>query len=53
LPRAIEGRWRRLKDNSQVFQHAFDFPEAYRTSNQVDRPMNYLDRTLYAMQDFH
>jgi hypothetical protein len=44
---------RRLKDKSQVFQRAFDFPEAYRTSNQVDRPMNYLDRTLFAMQDFH
>jgi hypothetical protein len=53
LPKAIDGRLRRLKDKSQFFQRAFDFPEAYRTSNQVDRPMNYLDRTLYAMQDFH
>ncbi len=46
-------RLRRLKDKSRFFQRAFDFPHAYRTSNQVDRPMNYLDRTLYAMQDFH
>jgi hypothetical protein len=53
LPRSIDGRLRRLKDKSQFFQRAFDFPDAYRTSNQVDRPMNYLDRTLYAMQDFH
>jgi hypothetical protein len=30
----------------QLFQRAFDFPKAYRTSNQVDRPMNDLDRTL-------
>lgn len=53
LSKAIDGRLRRLKDKSQFFQRAFDFPNAYRTSNQVDRPMNYLDRTLYAMQDFH
>ena len=31
LPKAIDGRLRRLKDKSQVFQRAFDFPEAYRT----------------------
>jgi hypothetical protein len=53
LPKAIDGRLRRLKDKSQFFQRAFDFPDAYRTSSEVDRPMNYLDRTLYAMQDFH
>jgi hypothetical protein len=53
LPKAIDGRLHRLKAKSRFFQRAFDFPEAYRTSNQVDRPMNYLDRTLYAMQDFH
>jgi predicted transposase YbfD/YdcC len=53
LPKAIDGRLRRLKGKSRFFQRAFDFPDAYRTSNQVDRPMNYLDRTLYAMQDFH
>ena len=53
LPHAIAERVRRLKDKSKFFQRAFDFPDAYRTSNQVDRPMNYLDRALYAMQDFH
>jgi hypothetical protein len=53
LPKAIDGRLRRLKGKSRFFQRAFDFPDAYRTSNPVDRPMNYLDRTLYAMQDFH
>jgi len=31
----------------------FDLPHAYRTSNQVDRLMNYQDRILYAMQYFH
>jgi hypothetical protein len=53
LPKAIDGRLQRLKDKSSFFQRAFDFPTAYRTSNEVDRPMNYLDRILYAMQAFH
>jgi hypothetical protein len=53
LPKAIDGRLRRLKGKSRFFQRAFDFPDAYRTTNQVDRPMNYLDLSLYAMQDFH
>lgn len=53
LPTAIAQRIRRLRGKSEFFQRAFDFPDAYRTSNQVDRPMNYLDRSLYAMQDFH
>ncbi|NER32370.1 MAG: hypothetical protein F6J89_33445 [Symploca sp. SIO1C4] len=50
---SIEQRLKRLTNKSLFFQRAFDFPNAYRTSNQVDRPMNYIDRTLYAMQDFH
>ncbi|MFG6107717.1 hypothetical protein U2F10_36185 [Leptothoe sp. EHU-05/26/07-4] len=53
LPNAIHDRLQRLREKSLFFQRAFDFPNAYRTSNQVDRPMNYLDRALYAMQDFH
>jgi hypothetical protein len=32
---------------------AFDNPQAYRTSNAVDRLMNYQDRKLYAMRYFH
>jgi hypothetical protein len=53
LPKAINDRLQRLRGKSLFFQRAFDFPKAYRTSNQVDRPMNYLDRALYAMQEFH
>jgi len=53
LPKAIKQRLLRLRAKSKYFQRAYDFPEAYRTSNQVDRPMNYVDRTLYAMQGFH
>ena len=32
---------------------AFDYPAAHRTSNAVDRLMNYQDRKLYAMRYFH
>lgn len=53
LPPAIGARLRRLRGKSSLFQRAFDFPEAYRTTNQADRPMRYLDQTLGAMQDFH
>ncbi len=35
------------------FKIAFDFPDAYRTSNALDRLMNYQDRILYAMQYLH
>jgi hypothetical protein len=35
------------------FKHTFDDPDAYRTSNQVDRLINYQDRILYVMQYFH
>ena len=35
------------------FKIAFDFPAAYRTSNALDRLMNYQDRILYAMQYLH
>jgi hypothetical protein len=52
LPNAIKQRLLRLRTKSPFFQRAYDFPEAYRTSNQVDRPMNHLDRTLFAMQGF-
>jgi hypothetical protein len=39
--------------NSKLFQIAFDYPAAYRTSATLDRLMNYQDRILYAAQYFH
>lgn len=42
-----------LCDKAPKFKVAFDFPSAYRTSNMVDRLMNYQDRVLYGMQYFH
>lgn len=43
----------KLKDKSKQFQVAYDYPEAARTSNMVDRLMNYQDRLLFNMQRFH
>jgi hypothetical protein len=39
-------RWRRRAD----FPPAYDCPQAHRTSNAVDRLLNYQDRLLYAMR---
>ena len=50
---SVTKRLNRLHDKSPLFQKAYDFPGAYRTSNAVDRPMNYLDRCLFFMQYFH
>jgi hypothetical protein len=53
FPERLMQKLRRIREKSHLFQEAFDFPETYRTSNQVDRPMNYFDRILYTMQYFH
>jgi hypothetical protein len=50
---SIDRRLNRLKDKSPLFHRAYDFAGASRTSNAVDRPMNYLDRCLFLMQYFH
>ena len=50
---SIQSRIQRLKTKSPQFQKAYDFEAAPRTSNAVDRPMNYLDRSLFSMQYFH
>ncbi len=42
-----------LKGKSQLFQVAYDYPEGARTSNMLDRLMNYQERLLYTMQYFH
>ena len=34
------------------FVVAYDHPQCYRTSNQIDRPMNILDRYLYQIRYF-
>jgi hypothetical protein len=42
-----------LTQKAARFKLTFEIPQAYRTSNQVDRLMNYQDRILYTMQYFH
>ena len=42
-----------LCHNAPHFKKAFAHPSAHRTSNMLDRLMNYQDRLLYAMQYLH
>ncbi len=43
----------KLHARTSHYLTAFDYPAAHRTSNAVDRLMNYQDRKLYAMRYFH
>ncbi len=40
-------------DKRDSFKQAYDFIDPYRTSNGVDRLMDYQDRRLYSMRYFH
>ena len=42
-----------LCNKAPEFKKTFEYPDAYRTSNALDRLMNYQDRMLYCMQYFH
>lgn len=53
LPEAVRQKLLSLKAKAPQFTVTFQMPTAARTSNQVDRLMNYQDRILYAMQYFH
>lgn len=53
LPDALRQKLLGLKAKAPQFAVTFQMPFAARTSNQVDRLMNYQDRMLYAMQYFH
>jgi hypothetical protein len=43
----------KLHKRTKEYLRAYDYQKAYRTSNAVDRLMNYQDRKLYAMRYFH
>lgn len=43
----------KLCGKAPAFKLAYAYPGAYRTSNALDRLMNYQDRVLYGMQYFH
>lgn len=53
LPEKAQQKLLTLPTKAAQFNVTFDLPQAYRTSNQVDRLMNYQDRILYGMQYFH
>lgn len=53
LPEPILTKILDLSVKASQFTIAYDFPDAYRTSNMLDRLMNYQDRLLYSMQYFH
>lgn len=53
LPDAVRQKLLSLKAKAPQFMVTFELPAAARTSNQVDRLMNYQDPLLYAMQYFH
>lgn len=53
IPAVILEKLQKLRTQKENFAQTFKYPEAYRTSNQVDRLMNYQDRLLYTMQYFH
>ena len=42
-----------LCNNSRQYQKAYDYPDAHRTSNLVDRLIRGLERYLFNMQHFH
>jgi len=50
---SVRDKLHKLKAKAPQFQVAYDFPDAHRTSNALDRLMNHQDRYLYAMQYFH
>lgn len=43
----------KLCRKSEVFALAFEHPDAYRTSNMLDRHMNPMDRCLHSSRYFH
>ena len=53
VPEAIQAKLLKLKALAPNLKQTFQHPNAKRTSNAVDRVMNYQDRVLYSMQYFH
>lgn len=50
---SVRAKVQSIAHRASDFSVAFAHPESYRTSNEVDRMMNFQDRLLYAMQYFH
>ncbi len=53
LPDKVRSKIEKAKANILQYQQAYSDKNSYRTSNQIDRLMNYQDRVLYQIQYFH
>ena len=42
-----------LCEKSKIWSKFYDFPDAYRTSNALDRLMRLMDRHIFSHQSFH
>lgn len=49
----ILNKIREVVGKASSFSCAYSYAACYRTSNQIDRPMNLLDRYLYQIRYFH
>jgi hypothetical protein len=53
LPSVIADKIGKIRKNISKFSAAYDFPDAYRTSNMPERLMRMTDRHLFNTQYFH
>ena len=53
LPPVLMEPIEKLRKSRDKFAAAYDFPEAHRTSNKLDRLMQRMDRHLFSTQYFH
>lgn len=53
VPPIILDKIGKLRKKLPFFTTAYDFPNAYRTSNMIDRLMQRMDRHLFSTQYFH
>ncbi len=53
IPEVISDKIKKLRENLPQFSQAYDFPDAHRTSNMIDRLMQRMDRHLFSTQYFH
>jgi hypothetical protein len=50
---SVQSKVQSMASKASAFSATFAHPDGHRTSNQVDRLINFQDRLLYAMQYFH
>ncbi len=52
-PSTLSKPVKKLKQNISGYSLTYDFPQAHRTSNMIDRLMHRMDRHLFTTQYFH